>query len=580
MMDVPSTLKASAGGWLAKTPFPHLLVYIADRALTGSLVLHAKGARGPVEHVIFFDEGAPAKVKTAEPVAYLGRVLFEMGILDEDGLNASLQSIAESGGLHGELLISAARIDRNALIAGLREQIVRKMTYLSALPSDTAYAFYAEANLLERYGGADLTAVDPLRLVLAAARVAGGAPIVDAMLARLGGAVLRLHPNAEIPRFGFEPIEMAAIDLLRIRPSSLSDLLAAEVAPASVVKLVVYTLAITRHLSTGAATSTPVCADRPAELYRAIRPARSITASDGQAAVARVRLKSRVVTADAPAPAADEPSPPPSSRREVGSPSSGDAQANARRESIRARAAGIDREDYFSMLGLAAGADGDAIRTAYFGLAKQWHPDRLPSELADVRDAASKVFARLSEAFETLSDDEKRARYLEVLKGGGGTPEEAAQIQQILDAAGDFQRAEIYLKKRDFAAAEAAARRAMLADPDQGDYAALYVLVQVQKREGQPDASYADLLKLLEDAVEKNPRCERAYLARALVWRNIGRSEAAIADFRKVVELNPKNLDAARELRVHAMRHGGGTKPSAQAEPAKRAGLFGKLFKR
>lgn len=578
MADVPSTLKAAAEGALAKTPLPHLLVYIADRALTGTLVLRAAGEAGPVEQVVFFDEGAPAKIKTAEPVAYLGSVLVELGLLDEDGLTASRAAIAESGGLHGELLVGAGRIDRFALIAGLREQLVRKMAHLAALPAATTYSFYAEANLLERYGGADLTPVDPLKLVAGAARVAGEAKVVDATLARLGGAVLRLHTSAEIPRFGFGAIELSPIDLLRVRPSSLADLLAAEVAPASVVKLVVYTLAITRHLSWGAPASPPLCADRPADLYRAVRAARSTTAAEGQSAVARVRLKPRVVTADAPQTGAphEEPSPP-SSRRELAAPSAGDAETTARREAIRARAAGIDRETYFSMLALSADADDDAIRAAYFGLAKQWHPDRLPADLADVRDATSKVFARLSEAFETLSSAEKRARYLEVLEGGGGTPEEAAQIQQILDAAGDFQRAEVYLKKRDWAAAEAAARRAMLADPGQGDYAALHALVQIHKREGQPDASYADLVQQLDGAIEKSPRCERAYFARALVWKNIGRHDAALADFRMVVELNPKNLDAARELRVHEMRRGSGGKAG---ESGKGAGLLGKLFKR
>ena len=49
----------------------------------------------------------------------------------------------------------------------------------------------------------------------------------------------------------------------------------------------------------------------------------------------------------------------------------------------------------------------------------------------------------MSEAFENLSNPERKAQYLDVLKGGDGTPAEAEQIQEILDVAGDFQRAEI-----------------------------------------------------------------------------------------------------------------------------------------
>jgi len=117
------------------------------------------------------------------------------------------------------------------------------------------------------------------------------------------------------------------------------------------------------------------------------------------------------------------------------------------------------------MLGVKIDADPQTIQAAYFGLAKLWHSDRLPPELADVKTAAAKVFSRMSEAFEALSDPVRRKRYVEVMKGGGGTPEEADKIQQIIDAATDFQRAEIFLKKRDAANAEIYATRAFKNDP-------------------------------------------------------------------------------------------------------------------
>src|SRR5690606_23860620 len=168
----------------------------------------------------------------------------------------------------------------------------------------------------------------------------------------------------------------------------------------------------------------------------------------------------------------------------------------------------------------------------------------------DLRDAAAKVFARIHQAFETLTSPEQRKQYLEVLDGGGGTPEEAEAVQRILEAADAFQRAQVFLKKRDIDQAELYAERAMNGDPEQADYVAFWASIQLQKRAADPNAPLADLLKLLDEALAKDPTCERALFCRGTLLKRIGRIEAAMSDFRKVVELYPKNIDAARELRL------------------------------
>ena len=235
----------------------------------------------------------------------------------------------------------------------------------------------------------------------------------------------------------------------------------------------------------------------------------------------------------------------------------------ARREAVLRRAEGIDRENYFSMLGVTREASDAEIQAAYYALAKAWHPDRLPAELARVRDLASRVFARMSEAFETLSDPVKRKRYVDVMKGGGGTPEEANKIQEILDAASDFQRGEILWKKND-PAAEQYILGAYKADPEQADYAALYAMLQLSKR--QADAPVDDLIRLCDRAIDSHERCERAYSCRALLRKRIGRLDAAMSDFRAAYEINPKNLDAAREVRLYEMRRARQS-PERQSNP-------------
>ncbi len=61
--------------------------------------------------------------------------------------------------------------------------------------------------------------------------------------------------------------------------------------------------------------------------------------------------------------------------------------------------------DYYEVLGVPRDADQDAIRRAYRKLARQYHPD-----LNSDTDAEDR-FKQLGEAYEVLSDPEKRERY-------------------------------------------------------------------------------------------------------------------------------------------------------------------------
>ena len=65
-----------------------------------------------------------------------------------------------------------------------------------------------------------------------------------------------------------------------------------------------------------------------------------------------------------------------------------------------------DKRDYYEVLGLSKSASDDEIKKAYRKMAKQYHPDLHP----DDPEAAEK-FKEVNEAYEVLSDKEKRARY-------------------------------------------------------------------------------------------------------------------------------------------------------------------------
>lgn len=65
----------------------------------------------------------------------------------------------------------------------------------------------------------------------------------------------------------------------------------------------------------------------------------------------------------------------------------------------------MSKRDYYEVLGIAKGASKDEIKKAYRKLSKQYHPDINKEEGADEK------FKEIAEAYEVLSDDQKRARY-------------------------------------------------------------------------------------------------------------------------------------------------------------------------
>ena len=65
-----------------------------------------------------------------------------------------------------------------------------------------------------------------------------------------------------------------------------------------------------------------------------------------------------------------------------------------------------DKRDYYEVLGLEKGASADDIKKAYRKAAMKYHPDRNPGD-----KEAEEKFKEVGEAYEVLSDDEKRARY-------------------------------------------------------------------------------------------------------------------------------------------------------------------------
>jgi DnaJ domain len=636
------SLEATATGTLQATPFGHLLVYLLDRGLTGSLVLEEPNGD---KHAVWFETGAPAKVKTATAVTYLGQVLVEQRAITREIYERTLQGALHERRLHGQVLLETGAIELSVLRDALREQLARQVLWLFKLKAGTAYGYYDQVNLLERWGAPEGLRTRPLALIWRGLRRHASAAEIEAVTGRLGQRQIELHVDAPIRRFRFESSEQALIDVLRAKPQPLSSLIASGLASPDDVKRLVYVLVILRQLELGVPGAEPVGVDEAPSSSRipVAAPAGRASIPDMEKARAPVsasrgsipdvehvvpsqrpsgghtvatpvpqaaRASASPVVSSAP-PAVPSPASPPPDKRisspipgsprtslapsgQSGSQFLGTAELRLELHALSARLSGT----HYDVLGVPIDAAPSVIQNAFFGLAKKWHPDRLRPEVADLKDQATRVFSRVSEASQVLSDTGARKAYDASLVAGD-TADEAEQVQKVLKATNAFQKAEVFLKRGNLALAEKEALIAFQNDPTQADHIALHVWIQAQN----PNADLIDLAVQLEKAAKTEPNNLRVRWYRGQLLKRLGRMREALHDFRFIVERDPRHTDAHREVRLHAMRRGnkpsdppghspsqpagpdshGGRKSSPPAKtstPPSKPSLLNKLFKK
>lgn len=96
-----------------------------------------------------------------------------------------------------------------------------------------------------------------------------------------------------------------------------------------------------------------------------------------------------------------------------------------------------EKRDYYEILEVTKTADKTEIKTAYRRLAIQFHPDKNPDN-----PAAEDKFKEASEAYDVLSNEEKRARYdrfgHQGMRGAGGGQPGFTNVEDIFSNFGDI----------------------------------------------------------------------------------------------------------------------------------------------
>ena len=95
------------------------------------------------------------------------------------------------------------------------------------------------------------------------------------------------------------------------------------------------------------------------------------------------------------------------------------------------------KEDYYDILGISKGASESEIKKAYRKMALKYHPDKNPDD-----KTAEEKFKKAAEAYEVLSDPDKKQRYdqfgHQAFEGGGGFGGGGMNMEDIFSQFGDI----------------------------------------------------------------------------------------------------------------------------------------------
>lgn len=207
------------------------------------------------------------------------------------------------------------------------------------------------------------------------------------------------------------------------------------------------------------------------------------------------------------------------------------AKGEALREEIGQLLGQLGALDHYSALGLDESASAADIKKSYFKAAKRYHPDALARlGVDDLKQEAAQVFARIAEAFETLSDPEKKRVY-----DAGGSDEPEIDTARLAQAETSFRKGEILAKMGNFEGALEYLEPAVELWPQEPAYQALLGWALYR----QPKTDAARAAEHLELAAAAAPDDALIHFRLGLALRATGDADRAQAMIARARSIDP-----------------------------------------
>jgi hypothetical protein len=129
----------------------------------------------------------------------------------------------------------------------------------------------------------------------------------------------------------------------------------------------------------------------------------------------------------------------------------------------------------------------------------------------------------------------------------------APGVDQVFEADALYREATLLLRQGRYAEARELVRQALQLNPQAADYLALRAWLE-HLCDGDHQLPSEQSTRLIAQALRRDPQSELAHFYNALLLKRAGRPAKAARHFARALAINPANMEAAREVRLHEMR--------------------------
>jgi curved DNA-binding protein CbpA len=204
------------------------------------------------------------------------------------------------------------------------------------------------------------------------------------------------------------------------------------------------------------------------------------------------------------------------------------------------RHSGLYALDLYQVLGVPQTAPTDAIRHAYYELARRFHPDKFRDDALKAK--AEQVFGRITEAYSTLSVQEARSRYDGERASRDHRPQDKQNDTGVL-ARENFRRGKDEMEHGRFNEALVFLMHACEQDPSRAEYFEYLGATQAKNPRLRRQAEESLLRSLALSPTSPGP-----YVHLAGLYERAGSPDKAREMYRKALEWDPDNAEARQGL--------------------------------
>ena len=223
-----------------------------------------------------------------------------------------------------------------------------------------------------------------------------------------------------------------------------------------------------------------------------------------------------------------------------------DETPEAQLQRLTALHAKIASANHFEALGVARTAAAAEVKRIFFLLARELHPDTVVDlSQENLRALKEALFARVNEAAQVLGDEKRRKEYEAELDGSASR----VDVARIFAAEEAFQKAEILIKAHKYKEGFDLLEEAIALNDQEAEFHAWHGYAKFLLAKDRKSA-YAECVAECKRALKLVEVCVPAYLLMGHMAKAIGELKTAEAAYHRVLELDEKNIEAQRELRV------------------------------